>query len=92
VSSLGTHCGPCLSSSSLFGVRYSLDPSRRRVLEVSCNSRGVALEEEDDGIEEVERALHLDETIPGTSLPIMAHCVVGHRSGQQGLPSTGRSH
>jgi hypothetical protein len=68
VSSLGTHRVPRLSSSSsLFGVRYSLDPSRRRVLEVSCNSRGAASEEEDDGIEEVERALHLDGTIPGTS-------------------------
>ena len=67
MSSLGTHRVPRLSSSSLFGVRYSLDPSRRRVLEVSCNSRGAASEEEDDGIEEVERALHLDGTIPGTS-------------------------
>ncbi|XP_062161965.1 uncharacterized protein LOC133868986 isoform X2 [Alnus glutinosa] len=67
VSSLGnlnTHRVPRLSS-SLFGVRYSLDPCRRKVLEVSCNSR--ASEEEDDGREEVERALHLDGTIPGTS-------------------------
>ncbi|XP_059445765.1 uncharacterized protein LOC132177450 isoform X2 [Corylus avellana] len=66
VLSLGTHRVPRLSS-SLFGVRYSMDPSRRRVLEVSCNSRGAASEEEDDGREEVERALHLDGTIPGTS-------------------------
>lgn len=69
MSSLGTlhtHRVPRLSS-SLFGVRYSLDPFRRRVLEVSCNSRGAASEEEDDGREEVDRALHMDGTIPGTS-------------------------
>lgn len=37
------------------------------MLEVSCNSGGGASEDEDDGKEEVERALHMDGTIPGTS-------------------------
>ncbi|KAF5454751.1 hypothetical protein F2P56_024395 [Juglans regia] len=58
------------SSSSYFvGVSYSPEPPRRRIIQVSFSLRGGAAEEEEDadGREDVERALHLDGTIPGTS-------------------------
>ncbi|KAG2707079.1 hypothetical protein I3760_05G131200 [Carya illinoinensis] len=56
------------SSSSFFGFSYSPELHRRRILEVSCNLRsGAADEDDDDGKEDVERALHLDGSIPGTS-------------------------
>uniref|UniRef100_A0A2N9J4X0 Uncharacterized protein n=1 Tax=Fagus sylvatica TaxID=28930 RepID=A0A2N9J4X0_FAGSY len=68
VVSFHKHRIPRLSSSSFFALTYS---SRRRILEVSCNSRGGSSQQQenddDDEREEVERALHLDETIPGTS-------------------------
>lgn len=56
-------------SSSVFGLPYSREPCGRRILDVSCNMRSGAAEEEEDeeGRQEVERALHLDGTIPGTS-------------------------
>ncbi|KAF5449573.1 hypothetical protein F2P56_030005 [Juglans regia] len=55
-------------SSSFFGFSYSPELHRRRILEVSCSLRsGAADEDDDDGREDVERALHLDGTIPGTS-------------------------
>ncbi|KAF7809088.1 uncharacterized protein G2W53_035831 [Senna tora] len=44
-------------------------PYRRRFKDVSCNlgGEGGVKGEDDDGSEEVERALHMDGTIPGTS-------------------------
>lgn len=44
-------------------------PYRRRLKGVSCNlgGGGGVKGEDDDGSEEVERALHMDGTIPGTS-------------------------
>ncbi|KAB1208260.1 hypothetical protein CJ030_MR7G027327 [Morella rubra] len=56
-------------SSSVFDLPYSREPCGRRILDVSCNMRSGAAEEEEDeeGRQEVERALHLDGTIPGTS-------------------------
>ncbi|XP_042988652.1 uncharacterized protein LOC122316183 [Carya illinoinensis] len=58
------------SSSSYYfvGVSYSLERPRRRISQVSFSLRGGAVEEEEDadGREDVERALHLDGTIPGT--------------------------
>lgn len=47
----------------------SLEPSRRRLTQASCKlgGDGAAEEDEDGGSEEVERALHLDGSIPGTS-------------------------
>lgn len=44
-------------------------PYSRRLKDVSCNlgGGGGVKGEDDDGSEEVERALHMDGTIPGTS-------------------------
>ncbi|KDP41241.1 hypothetical protein JCGZ_15648 [Jatropha curcas] len=67
------------SSSSAYNLRprlfisYSSVSSRRRWTRVSCKLSGDGRanrpedDEEDDGQEEVDRALHLDGTIPGTS-------------------------
>ncbi|KAK9935096.1 hypothetical protein M0R45_022210 [Rubus argutus] len=62
----------CLTS--VFGVPRSPDLSRRRLRlrEASCRSAGgggagVPTEDDDDESEQVERALHLDGSIPSTS-------------------------
>ncbi|KAL5553726.1 hypothetical protein UlMin_041127 [Ulmus minor] len=54
---------------SLFGVPCSPELSKRRWREASCKlgGGGAAEEKDDEGSEDVERALHLDGNIPGTS-------------------------
>ncbi|KAK4797404.1 hypothetical protein SAY86_029730 [Trapa natans] len=61
-------------ASSLFSAPFAPEPSRRRLVEVCCRSsrKSVGGEDENDGSEEkeekeVERALRLDGSIPGTS-------------------------
>ncbi|KAF3431507.1 hypothetical protein FNV43_RR26238 [Rhamnella rubrinervis] len=53
----------------LFRLPCSPEPSRRRWTQASCKlgNGGAAEEDEDGGSEDVERALHLDGSIPGTS-------------------------
>ena len=50
-------------------VSISLSPCKKRSKDVSCKLRsgGDFKGDDDDGSEEVERALHMDGTIPGTS-------------------------
>lgn len=58
---------PCSNISRLTSI--SPKPHRRRLKGVSCNlgGGGGVKGEDDDESEEVERALHMDGTIPGTS-------------------------
>ncbi|KAL3751575.1 hypothetical protein ACJRO7_012414 [Eucalyptus globulus] len=50
-----------------FPLPHPPEPCRRRFAEFCCGSRGSVGGEEDDGSDEVERAMRLDGNIPGTS-------------------------
>ncbi|GAV81218.1 DUF3110 domain-containing protein [Cephalotus follicularis] len=56
-------------SPRLFNGPYSSEPCTRRYSQVICKSNAGDVEDndDDDGREEVERALHLEGSIPGTS-------------------------